>query len=213
MAEYNWSSLERHYKELIKDVYPQPIDGKHKKWMNEMITAAKFLPNCNSVLDVGAGMGDAEEMFKRLGMEYTGISIGSDWKEARENNKSIYNVDFNFMPEEWSAKFDLVWARHSLEHSPFPLLTLMEFHRVSQKWLCLILPNPEHFGWVGRNHYSVLPKQQARWLLRRAGWKIVWREYTDTEFRFICKKEPRISSEGWSVNPVPNNVYEDDRDG
>jgi ubiquinone/menaquinone biosynthesis C-methylase UbiE len=172
-----------------------------------------FLPKCKNVLDIGCGQGEAQRMFRSYGIRYSGVNVGDDFKIARSLGRNVFECDFNFLPKFWDNTFDLVWARHTLEHSPFPLLTLMEFHRVAKRWLCIILPNPDYFGWVGKNHYSVLPRQQARWLMRRAGWKVMWTEYTEYEFRFVCQKEPRIGSEGWAVSPVPNKVYEDDRDG
>lgn len=209
----DWYYLEQHYNELVKDTYPQPIDLQHFSWMQDMIEKTSYLPNCKSVLDIGCGQGDAQELFQTYGMSYIGITVGEDFKIGRKAGKTVYDIDFNFLPDFWTDKFDLVWARHSLEHSPFPLLSLMEFHRVSKKWLCLILPNPDHFSYIGRNHYSVLPAQQARWLLRRAGWKIMWKEITETELRFICEKKPRLGHEGYAQSPLPGKIYEEDRDG
>ena len=91
-----------------------------------------------------------------------------------------------------------------------PLLTLMEWHRVAKKYLMLILPNPDYYTYLGRNHYSVMDKQQAKWLLRRSGskWFKKFSEYT--ELRFLCKM-PRISSEGY-VDKLSYEVYKGDRD-
>ena len=115
---------------------------------------------------------------------------------------------------DWVPNFStIIFSRHYLEHSPFPLLTLMEWHRVSKKYLCLVLPNPEYFTYVGRNHYAVMgDKTQIRWLLRRAGWKIIKRKYTEFEYRYLCEKKERIGYEGWAEIPLPTYIYENDRD-
>ena len=86
----------------------------------------------------------------------------------------------------------LIWyfPRHSLEHSPMPLLTLMEWHRVARQYLMLIVPNPDYYTYIGKNHYAVMDKQQLSWLLRRAGWRVVAKDFSEfTELRFLCNKE------------------------
>jgi SAM-dependent methyltransferase len=88
-----------------------------------------------------------------------------------------------------SESFDLVYSRHSLEHSPFPLLTLMEWHRIAKHWLLVILPNPEHYGWAGKNHYGVMNWEQAEYFLDRSGWKVIWDDKSEpSEIRLMCAK-------------------------
>ena len=46
----------------------------------------------------------------------------------------LKNADYNFL-EYPDNSFDLVFSRHSLEHSPFPVLTLMEWYRVARDFM------------------------------------------------------------------------------
>ena len=209
MRDYKY--LDQYYSELIEDLYPQPPDDLHVAWAKEVVVKACTFTKCKTVLDVGCGEAFVEPMFAFWDVQYLGICLGNDYKKAIELGRHVEEQDFNFLPYG-NGSFDMVFSRHSLEHSPFPILSLMEWNRVSKRWLCLIVPNPDHFGYIGRNHYAVSYPQQIRWWLRRAGWRMVWRQSTKTELRYICKKQKRISYEGWAETPVTNEVYEDDRD-
>ena len=134
------------------------------------------------VLDVGCGdTAFMKEMFESECINYTGIAL-------RTNHPDVINMDFTFLDFPDNS-FDMIFSRHSLEHSPMPIISLMEWHRVSSAWLCLILPNPLAFGWTGRNHYSVLHPSQAEFLLDRAGWHIIWTDFTNpNELRYMCEK-------------------------
>ncbi len=72
-----------------------------------------------------------------------------------------------------------------------PLLALMEWHRKCNKYLGLILPNPEYWGWGGRNHYSVMNELQAKFLIDRAGFDVLDYSETKYELRFLCMKKER----------------------
>ena len=102
-------------------------------------------------------------------------------------------MDFNFL-EHPDKSFDLIFSRHSLEHSPFPLLSLMEWHRVARNWLILVLPTPRSFPLGGRNHYGIMSASQARFLLERAGWARLWEDHIEEEFRFFCSKVDRVAT-------------------
>jgi len=204
------SHLNKYYKELIKDIYPQPMDEGHLEMMEDAIRNIFIINQISTVLDVGCGQGDAQSIFEEFSIQYLGLTLGSDHETAKELSRNVVEMDFNFLDFPDNS-FDLVFSRHSLEHSPFPLLTLMEWHRVSKKWLFLVLPNPETFSYMGRNHYSVLNKQHAMWLIRRAGWKVTKDDSMKEEYRFLCKKLPRVSYEGWATAPVEHDIYVRDR--
>jgi SAM-dependent methyltransferase len=203
----DWYYFDKYYEELVnQDVYEQPDETARTDISKLMISEAP-LEGVKSVLDVGCGCGYAQDLFPDT--DYLGITCSEDeYKKARELNRIVFYMDYNFI--RLGREFDLVFSSHSLEHSPFPLLTLMEWHRVGKN-LLLIVPSPDHYGYIGKNHYSVATPQQMRWWLRRAGWKVVWRKTTSTDLAYFATREVRVGSEGWA-DGLDVKVYENDRD-
>lgn len=189
----NYKHFDISLNELVNDIYSQPADEGHTNMAMSVIR--NWIPKlvgCKSVVDMGCGQIAPQSEFEHLGIEYTGVSIGEDVVSARANLKNVVNMDMTFtdFPNE---SFDLVYSRHSLEHSPFPLLTLMEWHRVAKFWLCLVLPSPTFYGYKGKNHYAVMNFDQLLQFLERSGWAIIWRDESDQrEIRLMCQKTDRI---------------------
>lgn len=179
----DFKHLNIHLNKLVDDVYASPPDTQHTEWAKEVFDIW-FTPNreVKTVLDVGCGdTAFMKDLFENVGAKYTGIALKS-------NNLNVTNMDFSFLDYE-DDSFDLIFSRHSLEHSPMPIVTLMEWYRVSKAWLCLILPNPLHYGWAGLNHYSVMHPTQIESLLKRAGWNIIWANFDEkSELRYMCEK-------------------------
>jgi SAM-dependent methyltransferase len=192
MRDYTYIDI--YLDELKQDIYEQPPDEWHTKMATEVIN--KWIPQlegCKTVLDVGCGQGFCASIFEKLNISYFGVTFGKDFDVMLTDKSCIFNEDFTFFPGKDNS-FDLVFSRHSLEHSPMPLLTLMEWHRISKKWLCLITPNPAHFGFGGQNHYFVLTLNQLQFILVRSGWKIMWADVTNgIEYRFMCEKRNRLA--------------------
>lgn len=188
----NWKNIDRYLNELASDIYPQPEDPGHTLRAAEVIdTWMSRMTSCKTVLDLGCGTGFCQPMFERWQIEYQGVCLGQDYITARDMGRNVWKMDFHFL-EFADNSFDLLFARHSLEHSPMPLLALMEWARVSKSWLGLVLPAPEHYTYKGLNHYSVMNKDQIFNLLSRAGWKPIW---DDTYYVEEVSNEYRIMSE------------------
>jgi len=81
-------------------------------------------------------------------------------------------MDMSFL-EYPDNSFDLIFARHILEHSPMPLLTLMEWKRVCTLHAIVIVPAVDFWGRGGKNHYYVLDEMDWWNLFEFAGWKII----------------------------------------
>lgn len=186
----NFDNFNRYLDILMGDIYPQPPDLGHSNMAEQVIANwISMLIPCERVLDVGCGQGFAAPMFQRIGIQYMGVALGEDARICQANHLDVMNMDFHFLdfPDDF---VDLVFARHSLEHSPMPLLALMEWKRVSKNWLCIILPNPEVYGWTGLNHYSVMHPNQVEFLLDLAGWHIIWTDFNEkSELRYMCEKK------------------------
>jgi ubiquinone/menaquinone biosynthesis C-methylase UbiE len=177
-------------KDLYADVYPQPPDFVHMRWTRQIIDEwiPKMEQPINTVVDMGCGEAYAQCFFEKHGIKYTGVCLETDYLVAKKKGRNVYNMDFSGteFPDDYC---DMVFARHSLEHSPMPIISLMEWYRVSKRYLGLVMPRPEHWGWGGQNHYSIMTDSQIRFLLDRAGWNIVDYSETEEEYRYLCEKK------------------------
>ena len=100
------------------------------------------------------------------------MCLGRDFAVGKKKGRNLWEFDFNFIPLDDNS-FDLVYSRHSLEHSPIPLLTLMEWARICNPYIALVLPSPEYWRWGGRNHYFVLNRHQWKNLFQVVGLDVV----------------------------------------
>jgi len=164
-------NLEKHIAELHKDVHPQRADPGHTAWAEDVIKShIKREFGIRNVLDVGCGEGFCAPAFKSLGMVWEGVSWDQeDIDRGESKGITIKRMDMSFLDYRDNS-FDLIFARHTLEHSPMPLITLLEWYRVSRKYLLVVLPSPDYWGIKGLNHYFVLPKDYWWYLFERAGW-------------------------------------------
>jgi SAM-dependent methyltransferase len=196
----DYTKIDSYLNELLDDVYPQPVDPGHLRMATDII--GKWISRISdrplSILDVGCGEAFVQSLFESQGCIYTGVTLGQDAKIAQDLGRNVLLGDFHFL-DFHDQSFDLVFSRHSLEHSPMPLLALMEWHRVARAWMVVVLPNPVHYAWEGKNHYSVMSRTQALSMLLRAGWNAIWTDDSEeTELRFMCEKRPRLNkTEDW----------------
>lgn len=160
----NYTQINKYLDLLEKDIYCQPPDPGHTRWATAAINSMCKGLDVSSVLDVGCGSGFTRPIFTLMGYYWEGID-----KEGNMN-ENIREGDISFLPYG-NNSFDLIFARHILEHSPMPLLTLMEWRRVSKEFLIVILPAPEYWTIKGKNHYYVLPKENWDALFEASGWK------------------------------------------
>ena len=179
----DYTDFDKWVDELTEDVYAQPPDPGHTAWAMHSLEWIKSTIYIDSqpegkVLDVGCGQAFLSQPFEQMGLEWNGVAIGEDVKFAKEklgefglDQSKVEEADMTFLPFE-DKEFDLVFARHVLEHSPFPILTLMEWRRITAKGghLCLVAPAPHWWLYRGQNHYSIVPMQLLKWWCERAGW-------------------------------------------
>lgn len=180
--------IEKHLSKLKEQIYKQPSDDGHTEWAKDVIN--RFVPSLTnhigSVLDVGCGSGFCSPLFEEFGIYWEGQDYFID------------GSDMSSLPYE-DESFDMVFARHVLEHSSMPLISLMEWARVSRRYALIVLPAPEYWQVFGKNHYYVLPKENWWNLFDVAGWKIVREEdFTTSDKLFMkyhlpeAKKEDRV---------------------
>jgi hypothetical protein len=179
----NYEHIDKYLDQLAGDLYPQPPDPGHTALANEVIDHwMSRMPVVKTVLDVGAGQGFCQPMFEKWGVDYTGIALGPDVIPAFNAGYNVKLMDFNFLDYP-DKSFDMIFSRHSLEHSPMPILSLMEWSRVCKGWLGVVLPAPEHYTFEGLNHYSVMASPaQFLAVAARANFHPIW---VDVKFRGV----------------------------
>jgi SAM-dependent methyltransferase len=189
------SRLVRFIERLERDVYPENPTFTHKDITEKALGLLEKISPLHAgmkVLDVGCGQGPALDFFRSIDADYLGITLSEeDITKCRAAGFKVEKMDQSFLtlPDESQ---DLVWARHVIEHSIFPLFTLEGFRRVLRAGGVLYLeaPAPEtscHHE-TNCNHYSVLSKGSWRSLLVRSGFKIV----ADVDYAFDVPAGPDV---------------------
>jgi len=176
----DYSQIDMYLDKLQSDIYAQPEDAGHTDaanaaidWLQRTILDTFKIHLITSVLDVGCGQGFCRDIFLNKAIYWHGVTLSPEDYDVCKSK--YYNVDFadiSFLPYV-NEHFGCVFARHILEHSPMPLLTLMEWYRVSDRFAFIVLPAPEYWTVCGRNHYYVLPKQNWECLFTTANWKVL----------------------------------------
>ncbi len=161
------------------EVYEEPRTAGHDFLTDKMATEVeKLLPKGGSVLDVGCGQGPALDWFHLRGFNVCGTSLcESDMEICRASGHDVIRCDQMDLDMFPGRVFDLVWARHVLEHAVAPFWVLSEFARVLRVGGILYaeMPAPDtacnHPS--NRNHYSVLGQKMWAQLISRSGFEIL----------------------------------------
>lgn len=174
---------------LENDLYAEPPSQLHRDITKDMIRrlADHIQLEGKRVLDCGCGQGVALEVFREAGAEATGITFGEDLEICRKRGFDVHEMDQSFL-EFPPETFDLVWCRHALEHSLFPLFTLRGFFDVlkADGILYVEVPAP---GTSARheynlNHYSCFTQGAWLSLFQRSGFDVL--DTMDLKFRVAC---------------------------
>jgi SAM-dependent methyltransferase len=189
----DFSGLNLFLDRLARDVYPEFPSSIHSEITDfalQRLDSLFPLQPGMVVLDVGCGQGPALEYFHSRQMEYLGITLSDeDIAACRAKGYHVEKMDQSFLTFV-NGSHDLVWARHVIEHSIFPLFTLEGFSRVLKPggMLYLEVPAPETSCHHERNpnHYSVLPKGYWHVLLERCGFRIL----DDVDYSFEVPAGP-----------------------
>jgi len=139
------------------------------------------LPKNAKILDLGAGPGYfLDEMKNRGYTDLTGVGLSpGDNKLARDKGHTIKEYDLSFLPQKdgyYDESVDFIFLRHALEHSPYPIFSLMEYNRILKQggkiYIEVPQPNCERKHEWNLNHYSVFGAEQLAALLQRTGFAI-----------------------------------------
>ncbi len=170
----DWLEMDGIYQTLLQSVYPQPQDEGHTELaLNALRWVHAQGVDLSSTIDLGAGEGFCQDLLTEFGTTvYLGIALGQDVYNGRKLGRRMWEADFNFLPEGLSdVPFTFGISRHSLEHSPFPIMTLCHWKKHLQiKHLLIVLPHPDWYKFRGRNHFSVATELQAENWFEQSGW-------------------------------------------
>jgi ubiquinone/menaquinone biosynthesis C-methylase UbiE len=166
------------YRELcLSHVYSEPDSDIHRMVMDHMIpkfVSEYSLDSNKKILDIGCGQGYGMVKFAEIGCtDVSGLTLSKeDAAAARDRGFSVIEEDMSFQSATDST-YDVLFARHSLEHSPYPLLTLLEFYRILKTGgiVYIEMPSPQCARDLESydNHYAIMGPRQWRALMTRAG--------------------------------------------
>lgn len=139
------------------------------------------LPKNSKILDLGCGPGYfLDEMKTRNYTDITGVTLSpGDIKICEDKGHKIAKYDLSFLPQKdgyFDESVDFIFLRHALEHSPYPIFSIMEYNRILKQngkiYIEVPSPNCDRRHEWNLNHYSILGEQQLAALLSRCGFNI-----------------------------------------
>lgn len=177
--------LKFYYDHVLSTVYAEGSSPFHETITRDVVK--RFVEPENvakdaRIIDLGCGPGYFLDTMKESG--YTnveGVSLSkSDVDTCKQKGHRVNQSDMNFLSDK-DESVDFLFARHSLEHSPFPYITLLEYNRALRPngLLYVEVPSPdcEQAHENNRNHYSILTRKMWSALLQRTGFDAKWYEY------------------------------------
>ena len=186
------------YNELLytAHLYDEGDSQMHKLLTEE--TVKKYIDPLNipknaKILDLGCGPGYfLDEMKARGYTDLVGVTLSpNDIKMCEDKGFTIQKYDMSFLPQKegyYDESVDFIFLRHSLEHSPYPIFSLMEYNRVlkqgSKIYIEVPAPDCERKHEFNLNHYSILGENQLAALIKRTGFDIDLFEYIQFEVNF-----------------------------
>lgn len=151
------------------------------------------LPKDAVILDLGCGPGYfLDEMKERGYTNVVGVTLSpGDIALCQSKGHTIKKYDLSFLPQRDGyndESVDFIFLRHALEHSPYPIFSLMEYNRVlkqgSKIYIELPAPECERKHEYNLNHYSIMGIDMIAALLHRTGFKITSFNNLDFDLTF-----------------------------
>lgn len=122
---------------FCQEVNPPSMTHWHESRMHSVTEEGlKLIPNVDQlqrkrVLIVGCGSGYEVSVAQQMGMIATGLTFLTQENDGASDTWKDHIVygDMHAMPFD-TGSFDFVYSKETLEHSPCPILALMEMNRV-----------------------------------------------------------------------------------
>lgn len=147
------------------------------------------LPKDAHILDLGCGPGYfLDEMKEREYTNVHGVTLSpGDIAICEGKGHAVKKYDLSFLPQKdgyYDESVDFIFLRHALEHSPYPIFSLMEYNRIlkqgSKIYIEVPAPDCDRKHEFNLNHYSILGHNQLAALLIRCGFEI--NQFNNLEF-------------------------------
>ena len=165
-------------------VYDEGESGFHKSLTTQVVQTyidPLNLPKDARILDLGCGPGYfMDEIKEREYTNYLGITLSDgDIALCRSKGHPTEGYDLTFLPQQdgfIDESVDLIFLRHALEHSPFPIISLIEYNRLLKSggklYIEVPAPDNDRVHEYNLNHYSIFGQTQLIALLQRTGFTI-----------------------------------------
>jgi SAM-dependent methyltransferase len=133
------------------------------------------------ILDLGCGPGYFLDFMKEKGYtDVVGVTLSpGDIQLCESKGHTIKKYDLSFIPQKdgyYDESVDFIFLRHALEHSPYPIFSLMEYNRILKQggkiYIEVPAPDCERKHEYNLNHYSILGETQLHALLVRTGFDV-----------------------------------------
>ena len=169
------------YTAHIYDEGDSPFHKDLTKQVVETYIDPLELPKDSKILDLGCGPGYfMDEMSTRGYTDVLGITLSpGDIKICEEKGHKTAGYDLSFLPQKdgyHDESVDFIFLRHALEHSPYPIFSLMEYNRIlkqgSKIYIEVPAPGSDRKHEYNLNHYSIFGHDQLAALLQRTGFKV-----------------------------------------
>jgi SAM-dependent methyltransferase len=165
-------------------IYDEGESGFHKDLTAQIVKTyidPLNLPKDAKILDLGCGPGYfLDEMKSREYTNTLGVTLSpGDIKTCQDKGHTVNKYDLSFLPlaEGYDDEsVDFIFLRHALEHSPYPVISLIEYNRVlkqgSKIYIEVPAPDCERNHEWNLNHYSIMGANQLNALLHRCGFDV-----------------------------------------
>jgi SAM-dependent methyltransferase len=180
-------------------IYDEGDSQMHESLTSQVITQyidPLNIPKDAKILDLGCGPGYFLDGMKERGYtDVTGVTLSpGDIKICEDKGHTIKMYDLSFLPQKdgyYDESVDFIFLRHALEHSPYPIFSLMEYNRILKQggkiYIEVPAPNCDRKHEWNLNHYSILGQSQLAALLIRCGFDI--NIFNDFQFALQTKDE------------------------
>ena len=203
------TKLKFYYEHVLSQVYDEGHSEFHQSLTHDVVE--KFidpigLDKSACIVDVGCGPGYFLDLMSQKGYNnLLGITLSDeDIAICKQKQHQVRKGDISFLPHE-DESVDLLFSRHSLEHSPFPYITLIEYNRVlkpnAHMYVEVPAPDGQRDHENNLNHYSILGITMWLSLLKRTGFDVSWYKYqapftskitqetkVDDYYIFVCRR-------------------------